>query len=138
MTPLHETIWVDVPFHDIDTMDVVWHGHYIKYLEIARCALLRKLDYDYPQMKASGFAWPVVECNLKYVRPARYGQRLAVTATLLEYENRLKLSYEIHDEQGARLTKAVTTQVAVCLKTGEMQFVSPACLLERGKALCDS
>ena len=41
-------------FHDLDPMEVVWHGNYIKYLELARCALLQSFDYDYPQMRESG------------------------------------------------------------------------------------
>ena len=37
---LHIDTQILVPFFDVDTMHVVWHGHYIKYLEVARCALL--------------------------------------------------------------------------------------------------
>ena len=33
---------IEVPFYDIDPMDIVWHGNYIKYFEVARCALLKK------------------------------------------------------------------------------------------------
>ena len=33
-------------FHDLDPMGVVWHGHYLKYLELARCALLQTFDYQ--------------------------------------------------------------------------------------------
>lgn len=108
-------------------MDVVWHGHYVKYFEIARCALLRLFNYDYPQMRASGYAWPIVECQLKYVRPARFGQWVRVRATLMEHENRLRIAYEVRDrESDERLTKGLTTQVAVDLRTGELQLVSPA------------
>ena len=57
-------------FHDLDPMEVVWHGHYLKYLELARCALLQRYDYDYPQMRASGYAWPIVDLRSKYVRSA--------------------------------------------------------------------
>ena len=137
MSSLCVEIAVEVPFHDVDAMDVVWHGHYVKYFELARCALLRHIGYDYPQMRASGYAWPVVECHLKYVRPARYGQQLTVRALLLEYENRLKMEFEICDaETGERLTKGFTTQVAVDLRNGELQFVSPPCLLERLEKPC--
>ena len=42
MTPrLRETsVELEVPFHDIDGMGIVWHGHYFKYLEIARTKLV--------------------------------------------------------------------------------------------------
>lgn len=137
MTRLDAEVVIEVPFFDVDVMEVVWHGHYVKYFEIARCALLREIDYDYPRMRASGYAWPVVECYLKYVRSARYGQRITLRAHLKEYENRLKIEYEIADaENGERLTKGYTVQVAVDLKNGELQFVSPPCLIERMEKPC--
>ena len=39
MTLPEAEIIIRVPFHDVDLMEVVWHGHYAKYFEIARCAL---------------------------------------------------------------------------------------------------
>ncbi|MBK7954561.1 MAG: acyl-CoA thioesterase [Candidatus Accumulibacter sp.] len=126
MAELSAAVDVEVPFHDVDAMQVAWHGHYVKYFELARCALLRRFDYDYPQMQASGYLWPIVECHLKYIRPARYRQNLSVQATLLEYENRIKIAYQIRDrETGERLTKGYTVQVAVDAATRELQFVSP-------------
>lgn len=119
-------------FHDLDPMEVVWHGHYFKYLELARCALLQGFDYDYPQMRASGYLWPVVDLRSKYVRPARYGQRLKVRATLVEWENRLKIDYLVTDAaSGEVLTRATTVQVAVDAATGEMCFVSPPVLARK-------
>jgi len=137
MPELTASIDVEVPFHDVDAMNVAWHGHYVKYFEIARCALLRSFDYDYPQMQASGYLWPIVECHLKYIRPALYGQRLRVQATLLEYENRIKIGYRISDiETGERLTKGYTTQVAVDATTRELQFVSPPIVFANIEKAC--
>lgn len=116
-------------------MNVCWHGHYLKYFESSRAALLRMIDYDYPTMLASGYMWPVVEAHLKYVRPALYGQQLDVRATLLEFENRLKIGYEIVDAAtGERLTKGYTVQLAIDATTRELQFVSPPALIERVRA----
>jgi acyl-CoA thioester hydrolase len=138
MYKLSATVEVEVPFHDVDAMNVAWHGHYVKYFELARCALLRRFDYDYPQMLASGYLWPIVDCHLKYVRPARYGQCLRVEATLLEYENRLKIGYEITDSQsGERLTKGSTILVAVDAVTQELQFISPPIVLANIERACD-
>jgi acyl-CoA thioester hydrolase len=123
---------VEVPFHDVDAMNVCWHGNYLKYFEIGRAALLRAFDYDYLQMRDSGYLWPIVEAHLKYVRPALYGQQLEVRAQLLEYQNRLKIGYEIVDcASGARLTKGYTIQVAVDATTQELQFVSPPVVFEK-------
>lgn len=128
---LHADAEIVVPFFDVDAMDVVWHGHYVKYLEVARCALLERIGHGYAQMKAAGYAWPVIDLQLRYVQAARFGQRLIVRAGLVEWQNRLKLHYLIRDaDSGARLTRASTVQVAVSLADGAMQLVSPACFTD--------
>ncbi|MDT8388843.1 MAG: thioesterase family protein [Thiogranum sp.] len=126
---LSAEVELEIPFHDVDSMAVVWHGHYAKYFEVARCELLRSFHYDYPQMQASGYLWPVVDLQVKYVRPARYAQRIKVEATLVEYENRLKIAYRIKDAgTGEVLTRGHSIQVAVEAESQELQFVSPEIL----------
>jgi acyl-CoA thioester hydrolase len=125
-------IETQVQFYDLDPMEVVWHGHYVKYLEIARCALLERIDYNYPQMKASGFIWPVIDLHVRFAHAAIFGQRLRLRAEIVEWENRLKINYLITDAAtGRRLTRATTTQVAVDATTQEMCFVSPPVLLKK-------
>lgn len=119
-------------FHDIDPMEVVWHGHYLKYFELARCTLLQRFDYDYPQMRESGYAWPIVDMRTKYVRSARFGQPLVVRADIVEWEFRLKIDYVVSDAAtGEVLTRATSVQVAVDMATGAMCFASPPVLLQR-------
>ena len=131
MTPdLSEEVVIEVPFHDVDLMGVAWHGHCVKYLEIARTAMMRKIGLDYPQLKDSGYMWPVVECHLKYIRPLRYGMRVRVKATLVECENRVKIAYLLSDDAtGERLNKAWTVQLAVKADTGELAFELPPSVL---------
>ncbi|MCE1229697.1 MAG: acyl-CoA thioesterase [Firmicutes bacterium] len=128
MTPsLSETVVIEVPFHDVDAMGVAWHGHYVKYLEIARTAMMRKIGLDYEQLKASGCVWPIAECHLKYIRPLRYGMKVRVQATLVECETRVKVAYLLTDDAtGERLNRAWTTQVAVRADTGELEFAMPS------------
>jgi acyl-CoA thioester hydrolase len=129
---LSHEIEITPAFHDLDPMGVVWHGHYLKYFELARCALLQRFDYDYGQMRESGYFWPIVDLRTKYVRSAHGNQRLKVRAEIVEWENRLKIEYRIRDAQsGEVLTRAHTIQVAVDIATGEMCYASPAILLTR-------
>ena len=123
---------IQVPFHDVDGMHVVWHGHYYKYFEVARTKLLQSIDYDVHQMKASGYSWPIVETNCKYVQPIVYDQLIQVSAKIQEYENRLKIIYRISDAKtDEKLATGHTTQVAVDMKNNEMCFVSPKILLKK-------
>ncbi|WP_255187324.1 acyl-CoA thioesterase [Methylomonas rapida] len=123
---------IKVPFFDIDILGIAWHGHYCKYLEIARCAMLDSIDYGYMTMRETGYVWPIVDLQLRYVRPAKFEQRLRVSAELVEWEYRMKIKYRITDaETGEVLAKGHTVQAAVDSASGEMSFASPPIFLEK-------
>ena len=128
---LQAEVEILVPFFDVDSMDVVWHGHYIKYFEVARCALLDRIGHNYQQMRDAGYAWPVIDVQLRYMRGARFNQRIIVRADLIEWENRLKINYLITDaETGERMTRGTSVQVAVEMASREMLLASPRVFLE--------
>ena len=123
---------IKAQFYDLDPLQVVWHGNYVRFLEQARCSLLDRIGFNYPEMARTGFVWPIVDLRIKYVRPIRFGQEVVVSATLAEYENRLKIDYRIRDgASGEVLTKAHTVQVAVDAESGELCLESPAVLTDR-------
>ena len=135
--PPNTTSWVaeaeiQVQFFDLDPMEIVWHGNYARYLEIARCVLLDSIGYNYEQMKESGYAWPIIDMQLRYIAPAHFSQRLKVRVEIVEWEYRLKMEYLITDAiTGQRINRATTIQVAGDALTGEMCFVSPSILLKK-------
>ena len=125
---------LEIPFQDLDPMQIAWHGNYFRYFEAARVKLLRAIDYDYPVMEASGFSWPLIEAHARFVQALRYGQVIRVKAGLVEWENRLKMDYLVSDPKSAqRLTTGYTIQCAIEVKSGELQLVSPPALLQRLK-----
>ena len=115
------TVTLQVPFHDVDSAGVVWHGHYTKYLEVARSALLDALGYGHARMLASDYHWPVVSLATRYVQPLRLDQRVAVTAALVEHALRLRVRYDLRDAgDGRRIATAETVQVAVRRSDGAL------------------
>jgi acyl-CoA thioester hydrolase len=123
---------IEIPFHDCDPMQVVWHGNYARYFEVARGKLLDLIEFNYDAMEQSGFAWPIVDMRTKYVRPLLFRQTIIVKAELIEYESRIKIRYVIIDKRsGEKLTSGYTTQVAVCIEKREMQYVSPDVLVNK-------
>ncbi|MEX2489997.1 MAG: thioesterase family protein [Pseudomonadales bacterium] len=121
----HETELL-VPFHDVDPMGIVWHGHYLKYFEVARCELLNVFEFGYMEMADSGYAWPVIDTRIKFIQPLRFDQRIIVTSTLKEWDYRLKIDYVIRDkENGQRLTRGYTIQAALDRTTNELCLPLP-------------
>jgi acyl-CoA thioester hydrolase len=126
----------DVAFHDVDMVGVVWHGHYLRYLENARWALMDRLGYGLQKMIDSGYAWPVVDLQAKYIRPARFGERLKARASLVEFEHRLVVNYLVTQAgSGERVLRASTVQVAVEGRSGVLQFDCPADFVDHVRAV---
>lgn len=129
---LQVEIVVKANFYDLDPMGVVWHGNYARFFELARCALLDRIGYSYVEMHESGYTWPVVRMNTKFIRPVRLSQEVRVRCSLLDYENRLRIEYRIQDaESGQAIAEAETVQVAVAIGSEELCFESPAVLIKK-------
>jgi acyl-CoA thioester hydrolase len=111
--PLSQTIRVTVRFGESDLLRMVWHGNYVAWLEDARQALGARIGLSYEDFMRERFACPVVDLRLQYKKPARYGDKLDVTARLHWPEvPKLVYDYEIRRE-GELLTTAESTQVLV-------------------------
>ncbi|WP_150464802.1 acyl-CoA thioesterase [Francisella sp. SYW-2] len=115
-----------IPFFDVDMLEIVWHGNYVKYFEMARCSMLKEIGYDYIAMKKDGFAWPIVDIKAKFIKSARFGQDIDIYCDLIEFENRLKINYTILDSlTKIKLCQGYTTQLAVDINKKETCFVTP-------------
>ena len=127
---------IAVEFFDVDAMQVVWHGNYIKYFETGRRTLLQRIGYYYDEMRASNYMFPVIEISVKYISPLRFVDRARIKTILMEYENRLKLKYEIRNaETGVLTTKGTSTQMVFDAKTGETCYICPAVFTDKIEAL---
>jgi acyl-CoA thioester hydrolase len=64
---LHETrVELDVPFHHVDALGIVWHGHYPKYFAAAGMALLRKLALDGGELIGERYRLVVIETACRH------------------------------------------------------------------------
>lgn len=111
---------LEVPFHDVDSLEVVWHGHYLKYLEIARTKLLRDLGFEprpgtgTPGKDSQQHSLLVVESQCRHSRPLRYGDRVRVTAWIKDADPQIRVAYEVWNlTRNERSARARTTLVVV-------------------------
>ncbi|MBS6603649.1 MAG: acyl-CoA thioesterase [Brachyspira sp.] len=124
--------FITVQFYDLDPMNVVWHGNYIKYLETARCDLLSKLGYDYDNMREDGIAYPVATMDLKFMKPCTFNQKLRIVSYVEEIEPCLIIKYTIFDAvSGEKLFKAKTMQICIDVRTKESLYSAPVRLKEK-------
>lgn len=134
---MQDILEFDIPFYDVDSMRVVWHGNYVKYMENGRCSFLSKRRLPYDHMEDSGYLFPVVSIQIKYIRPCKFGQRVRLITELEPNDNILIFKYTLLDSNtGQKLMKAETKQMAIDKDTGEASFVLPDSMLRnlKGKA----
>lgn len=121
----------EIPFFDVDAYRIVWHGNYPKYLEMSRCALLEEVGCPYSVMEEQGFFFPIVDMQVKYVKPLLFKQKITIESWIVEWENRLKINYVIKDSETNEIyTKAKTSQFAISMPDHVTQYVSPPFLIE--------
>ena len=122
---------MQVPFYDVDSFRIVWHGNYPKYFEVARCQLLELIGYPYKKMEETGYFFPVIDLQVRYVESIYFEQSIRVSAELVRWEDKLVIDYRIYDLESKRiLTKASTTQVAVQMPEHITQFQAPDELIQ--------
>ena len=122
---------IKVSFEDLDPMNVVWHGNYMRYMEQARCDMFEKLNYTYLDMKDDGFAYPVAKMKVKYIRPAIFGDVLNVKLSITTIEPTLNIDYKIFNKvTGDKIFEATTMQIAVDVNSKESVYNAPHQLIK--------
>ena len=93
-------------------MKVVYYGNYLRFFERGRTELLRDTGFSYAQLEAMGFMLPVTQAHLRYRRPARYDDLLAIDTSLAWYKKAsLRFEYRIlklEDHQELELVTGFT------------------------------
>lgn len=122
---------ITVRFNEVDAYQVAWHGHYVAWMEAGRLALARRFGLDPFQLVELGFLGPVVQLELKYLRPARCNDVLTVRSTLEPGEAAtLIFLNEIIGPDGSRLATGRTVY-ALTDSSGVLQFRLPQVVAER-------
>ena len=97
---------IRVRYAETDQMNVVYYGNYAQYFEVGRVESIRQLGYSYKDMEATGIIMPVVELQVRYLRPATYDDLLTVTTTIRELpqNHQIEFHQEVFNESGKLLT----------------------------------
>ena len=117
---------VTVRFSEVDSLGVVWHGNYVKYMEDGREAFGREYGLGYMRICQVGYCTPVVGLNVEYCSPARLDDNLEVTTVYVPQKaSKQVYEYEIRNKADGRLiVKAESVQLIMSLD-GELEASKP-------------
>ncbi len=124
---LFEKKIIEVRFHEVDTLDVVWHGHYVKYMEVGREAFGVKYEIGYREMREHGILIPVVKLACDYKKPLRYGDLARIEVRYI-YCKAAKIIFEykiFNDTTNEFVASGQTEQVFVEVDTGDLILTYP-------------
>lgn len=86
-----------IRFSDVDSMNVVWHGNYIKYFEDGREAFGDMYGVNYIDFYSRGFLIPLVKINCDYKSPLKYGDTALIETRFVNCDAaKLMYSYIIY------------------------------------------
>lgn len=93
-----------VHYYETDTMKVVHHSNYIRWMEEARCDMLEQMGIGYDGMEKEGVMSPVLRVECEYKSMTRYADTVEISARLESYTGvRFEISYEIRDAASGEL-----------------------------------
>ncbi len=127
-----------VSFEELDPMNIVWHGNYMRYMEQARCDLFEKLKYSYNEMYNDGYAYPIAKMNVKYIRPASLGDIISVKSEIISIEPTLDIKYVMYNTKtDEKIFEASTMQIAVDMKTKQSLYTPHQNFKKAIEAFCN-
>lgn len=124
-------VTISVPFFDLDPMQIVWHGNYLNYFEIARAALFKHLGVDlYAYYDREKIIFPIIRTSTKHIFPLKHRDEIIIKATLVDANIKLVVDFEIRKAiDGSVCARGRTEQVAVKMPEMETLFSLPQNIL---------
>lgn len=121
------SVKLKVPFHDLDPLNIVWHGHYLKYFDRARQEMFSKAGIDlFKYFEEKRYLFPVIRSSVKHLHPLRYGEEFFSTAVLREAGVKIVLDFEIKlCETGKLIATGRGEQCALYAPKMEMEYAIP-------------
>lgn len=103
----------DIKFSDVDSMAVVWHGHYIRFFEDGREAWGKKYGLTYLDVNKHQFFTPIVSMHCEHISPLEYGDTAIIESTFVDSPAaKIFFDYKIYRKRdGALSAIGETTQV---------------------------
>lgn len=105
---------IKVRYAETDQMGVVYHGNYLVWFEIGRTSLIEQLGFSYAALERDGVVAPVVDVNVQYKKPVRYGETAVIKSWIHTYDGfRTRYCYEVYKENGELAAKGYTDHICV-------------------------
>ena len=110
-----------VYYSDTDSYGVVWHGSYLRWLEMGRVLLCEQAGETLKKLEENDVVLPVSEINIKYKAPAKLEDEITIYTEISEYGRFYLTFYQrIFDEKSDKTYIEATVKVVAIHKDGKL------------------
>lgn len=121
-TVLTNLTTVKVRFSEVDSLRIVWHGHFIKYFEDGREGFGKQYGLGYLDFYKEKLLTPIVDVNCHYKKHLTYGDEIIVETTFINTDAaKIVFEYKILKKEDESLI-ATGTSIQVFLNT-DMELI---------------
>tara|TARA_B100001741_G_scaffold130700_1_gene107828 strand:+ start:234 stop:626 length:393 start_codon:yes stop_codon:yes gene_type:complete len=100
---------IKVRYYETDQMGIVHHSNYLKFFEFARIEWLEKLNTPYHEIEKNKIILPVVNCEIKFLKPLVFGDTFKVIVQCTKKPtSSIEFSYKIFNNSGEKTTEGKT------------------------------
>ena len=116
-----------IRFSEVDSLRVVWHGHYVRYFEDGREAFGKQYQLGYLDVYEHGLAVPLVDLQVNFKRILEYGDSAVVEVTFINSPAaKLIFEYKVSSaKHGYLACTGRSTQVFMNPVTKELHITMP-------------
>ena len=118
---------IKVRFSEVDSMQIVWHGEYVKYFEDGREAFGREyVGLGYMDFYQSGYLTPIVDLQVGYKKSLKCNERAVVETRYIASEAaKIIFEYIIRRESDNEIVATGRTVQVFTDRIGELMLTSP-------------
>ena len=118
---------VKVRFGEVDSMGIVWHGNYVKYIEEGRESFGKRYGISYLDIYAHNVMAPVVNMNIDFKKQVQYGDILIVETEYINQDAaKIIFHFNIFRKSDNELVAtAESTQVFIDQKREMLLYTPP-------------
>lgn len=125
-----------IRFSEVDSMQIVWHGNYLKYFEDGREAFGATHGMTYMDAHENGFMTPLVKSSIEHKAPLKYMDEARIETKLIHDPSaKIIYRYKIFNAKTNQLCATGETIQVFVDTDGELQLLAPEFFLEWRKNL---
>lgn len=130
-TNLHTAALIDrttikVRFSEVDSMQIVWHGEYVRYFEDGRESFGKQYGLSYLGIYGEGYMVPIVDLTCQFKQPLTFGEEVIIETRYLSCDAaKIKFEYVLYRAVDHTIVATGSTTQVFLNTNRELELTTP-------------